>query len=327
MVGHLNSNREVVREMEQVILGRTGLKVSRMGLGCGGHSRLGLSFGKSDREASEIVRQAIDLGVNWIDTAESYATERAVGLGIRGIPREQVYISTKAGVHWEDHYSSRAELRTRVEACLERLDTEYIDLFNLHGVIFADYAYGRDELVPELQKLQQEGKIRFIGITEQFLNDTRHEMLQVGLKDDVWDVVMVGFSLLNPSARHSVFSITQAKNIGTQCMFAVRTALSRPAVLRELMQRLVAEGLVPASSFHPDSPLDFLSELGVAHSLQEAAYRYCLHEPGVDVVLSGTSNPEHLKANAKALSGPPLPSGALERLDAMFAKVDSISGN
>lgn len=313
--------------MNQITLGRTGLRVSRMGLGCGGHSRLGLSFGKSDQEALEIVRHAIGLGVNWIDTAESYGTERAVGLGIKGVPRDQVYISTKAGVHWEDHYSSRAELRMRVEACLKRLDTDYIDLFNLHGVILADYAYGRNELVPELQKLQQEGKIRFIGITEQFLNDTRHEMLKVALKDDVWDVVMVGFSLLNPSARQSVLPITQSKNIGTQCMFAVRTALSRPAVLRELMQRLVAEGSVPADSFHPDSPLDFLSEPEVAHSLQEAAYRYCLHEPGMDIVLSGTGNPEHLRTNAKALSGPPLPKSALERLEAIFSKVDSVSGN
>ena len=312
--------------METTTLGRTGLRVSRMGLGCGGHSRLGLSYGKSEDEAADLVRRALDLGVNFIDTAESYRTETAVGKGIAG-RRHEVAISTKAGVDWQDKpHCTAAEMRERVHACLQRLGVEEIDLFNLHGVRPEEYAYAREELVPELQRLQAEGKIRFLGITEQFLNDTSHKMLDVALEDDVWDVVMVGFSILNQSARQTVLPRTQAKNIGTQCMFAVRRALSRPDALREVVEKLVAEGSVDADALGPDL-LDFAFANGIASDLQEAAYRFCRWEPGMDIILSGTGNPEHLRENARSINAPPLPAEVVERLKTIFARVDSVSGN
>lgn len=312
--------------MDMTLLGRTDLLVSRMGLGCGGHSRLGLSYGRSDAEAAALVRQALGLGINFIDTAESYGTETAVGLGIAGIARDQVILSTKAGVDWEDRPCTAAQMRARVEASLKRLNTEYIDLFNLHGVMPNDYLYGRETLLPELQKLRTEGKIRFIGITEQFLNDTSHGMLRQAVRDDCWDVVMVGFSILNPSARQEILVETQARNIGTQCMFAVRRALSRPDALRELIAQLVESGQIVAGDLDADDPLGFAWRHHAA-SLQEAAYRYCRWEPGIDIVLSGTGNPEHLKANARAINGPPLPPGVTERLRSIFGRVDSVSGN
>lgn len=313
--------------MKQTVLGRTGVSVSRMGLGCGGHSRLGLSFGKSDEEASLVVREALSLGVNFIDTAESYKTERAVGLGIKGVPRESVFISTKAGVDHQDRLSTPEEYRDRVHACLERLDTDYIDLFNLHGVTVDEYDHGIEHIVPVLERLREEGKVRFIGITEQFLTDTNHRMFRKAAAHDVWDVVMIGFSILNPSARQSVLPWTREKRIGTQCMFAVRRALSRPEALRDVMQRLVSSGQVDPGAFNPDDPLDFLSADGIAGSITEAAYRYCLHEPGFDVILSGTSNLEHLKANARSLDGPPLPPEVCARIESIFGRVDSVSGN
>jgi len=79
----------------------------------------------------------------------------------------------RAGVGWKERKSTRAELKERVEACLRRLRTEYIDVFHLHGVSLDDYAYAREELVPALQDLQAEGKVRFLGITEQFIADPR----------------------------------------------------------------------------------------------------------------------------------------------------------
>lgn len=313
--------------MEQVVLGRTSAKVSRMGLGCGGHSRLGLSQGKSEAEAEAVVREALALGVNFIDTAESYRTEEIVGRAIKGTSRDQVFISTKCGVDHEDRFCTPDEMRVRVEGCLKRLDTDTIDLFNLHGVSTEEYQHGRNVLVPLLQDLQSQGKIRFIGITEQFIVDTGHRMLQIALQDDCWDVMMVGFNLLNPSARETVLPHTMAKNIGTQDMFAVRKALSRPETLVALMNTLVLEGSVDPAHFDARDPLGFLVTPGVAQSLQEAAYRFCIHEPGIDVVLSGTGSVEHLRANAKALEGPPLPDEVLARLRSIFGNVDSVSGN
>src|SRR6476660_6271654 len=95
-----------------VPLGRSGFRVSRMGLGGGGHSRLGMRTGRTKDESVAVVQRAIELGINFIDTAESYGTEEVVGEGIRasGAPREQVVISTKKGFP-RDHPLSAAELR------------------------------------------------------------------------------------------------------------------------------------------------------------------------------------------------------------------------
>ena len=138
---------------------------------------------------------------------------------------------------------------------------------------------------------------------------------------------MVGFNLLNHSARPSILPITQTKQIGTLCMFAVRRALTDPKVAKELIDQLVAKGEIDLTDTNADAPLNFLTAPGVASSLTEAAYRYCRHEPGIDVVLSGTGSTEHLQENARSLQQPPLPSAVLDRVNQLFAGVNSVSGN
>lgn len=311
--------------MDYTRLGRTDLRVSRMGLGCGGHSRLGLARGGSDENAERIVREAIAIGVNFIDTAENYGTESVVGRAVAG-RRGEVVISTKLSVNVDKHHCPAGDFPARVEGTLQRLQTDYVDILHLHGVSAADYPYARDEIHPVLQKLKHQGKIRHLGITEAFSPDPGHAMLGPAVANDpaLWDVVMVGFNLLNPSARDRVLPHTQKHDIGTLCMFAVRRALSQPDALRDLVAKLVAEGTVAGDQLNADAPLDFLA---VAGSVTEAAYRFCLHEPGLNVILSGTGNAEHLRENAQHLSGPPLPGDVLERLSRVFGKVDSVSGN
>src|SRR5579862_7389303 len=118
--------------MDYTTLGRTGLRVSVMGLGGGGHSRLGMSQGKTTEEAAQVVREAVALGINFIDTAEGYRTEEAIGQGLVGTSRAEVVLSTKASVDWQERKSTGAELKVRVEACLKRLQTDTIDVFHLH---------------------------------------------------------------------------------------------------------------------------------------------------------------------------------------------------
>ena len=313
--------------MEYTVLGRTGLRVSRIGLGCGGHSRLGLASGKTDQEAAEVVREAFALGINFTDTAESYRTETAVGVALKGVPREMVVVSTKVGVGTDAGHHTPGEYRKRIEACLARLGTDYIDVFNVHGLSIDEYDYARTELVPVIQKMRDEGKVRFVGVTESFIHDTSHKMLSRALRDDCWDVMMVGFSVLNQSARKTVFPYTMETGVGTLCMFAVRRALSQPHALKELMDGLVASGEVDAGSFDPSDPLGFMVGEGVAPSIIDAAYRFCRYELGINVVLSGTGSVEHLRANAASLMAPPLPEAVVEKAKALFARVDSVSGN
>ena len=311
--------------MQTTILGRTGLKVSRLGVGGGGPSQLGQSIGVPANDSTIIVRMALDSGVNFIDTAEAYRTEAIIGQAIRGIPRHQLVLSTKKTT-WGEHPITPAEVRLSIEASLKRLGTDYVDIYSLHGVSAEQYDYLADEIIPIFQQLQTEGKIRFIGITEAFHSDSGHTMLQRALQDDVWDVIMVGINILNQSARSRVLAETIRKNIGVQVMFAVRLALSRPERLKEVVRELIAKGQLDAFEIDIDDPLGFVITEGGAVSIPDAAYRFCRDEPGTHVILSGTGSADHMRANLEFIERPPLPETVTSRLRSIFRRVDSISG-
>jgi L-galactose dehydrogenase len=312
--------------MQTVRLGRTQAVVSVAGLGCGGASRLGMAYGKDVEHAASVVRRAVDLGVTFIDTAQAYGTEEAVGRGIVG-RRDEVFLSTKVSPGWGEELLTPQGLIEALEGSLRRLGTDRVDLYHLHGVRARQYAYCVETLLPELERQQAAGKIRFLGITEQFGRDTRHEMLQQALPEARFDVVMVGFSLLNPSARRTVFRETLKRDIGTLIMFAVRRALSRPEALKEMVAGLIAEGAVDPDKVDADDPLGFLREYVGAASVTEAAYRFCRHEPGAQVVLTGTGDAAHLEENLASIQGAPLPAPLQARLAEIFGAVDSVSGN
>ncbi len=313
--------------MEYTTLGRTGLKVSVAGLGCGGPSRLGLRDNKTQRECIALVRQALDLGVNFLDTAEVYGTEEIVGKAIAEIPRDRIVLSTKKKFPLEDPGDPAGEVRKSLEQSLRRLKTDCIEVYHAHGVEPEDYAYASTKLLPVLLRMRDEGKIRSIAISEAFVEDSGHRMLAEALADGRWDVVMVGFNILNPSARKRVFAETLKKNIGTLVMFAVRRALSQPDRLKAIVAELIQKGAIPRASVNADDPLDFVRNEGGAATLPEAAYRFCRHEQGVDVVLTGTGDSTHLRANVEAILKPALPSGVRQRLEAIFGNLDTLTGN
>ncbi|OGQ77805.1 MAG: aldo/keto reductase, partial [Deltaproteobacteria bacterium RIFCSPLOWO2_12_FULL_60_19] len=251
------------------------------GLGCGGPSRLGQRDNKPEKESIALVRLALDLGVNFLDTAEVYGTEEIVGKAIATVSRDKVFISTKKKFPLDDPGDPAGEVRKSLEQSLRRLQTDYIDVYHVHGVEPPEYEYASTKVLPVLLKLKQEGKIRFIGITEAFVEDTTHQMLRQALRDDAWDVVMAGFNLLNQSARDSVLRSAVKQDVGTLVMFAVRRALSQPRRLRELWAELTKKGLVERDACNPEAPLDFLIGDGKASSVVDGAYRFCRHEPGV----------------------------------------------
>jgi aryl-alcohol dehydrogenase-like predicted oxidoreductase len=294
-----------------------------MGLGCGGPSRVGLSTGRSTDESVKLIRKAVDSGVTFLDTAEAYETETLVGQALRGGLRERVVLSTKKTV---TQGLDEAGLRRGLEESLRRLGTDRVEIYHLHGVKPEDYPACVERHVPVLQKLREEGKIRFTGITEHFGTDTRHGMLERALRDDTWDVVMVGLNLLNQSARRVVLPLARQRNVGVLVMFALRRVLSLPERLREAIRELVRRGEVDASVDTEDT-LGFLVHDGGAVSVADAAYRFCRYEPGVHVVLAGTGNPVHLEENMGSLSRPALPAVDVARLADLFHRVDSISGN
>jgi L-galactose dehydrogenase len=323
VVGGRRSAEGALR-MEYVTLGRTGLQVSVLGLGGGGHSRLGQQTGASEDESTALVRRALALGVTFIDTAEAYGTEAIVGAALQGTRREDVVLSTKKSMSVEGRPITAAELSSGLDASLKRLRTDYVDIYHLHGVRAEQYDHAVAELVPAMHKLREAGKLRFLGITEVFSVDTGHQMLSRAVRDDHWDVVMVGFNILNQSARERVLAETRRRGIGVLCMFAVRDALSRPDKLRETIGELVRQDLIDPGALDAQDPLGFVRS--AAESLPDAAYRFCRAEPGIDVVLSGTGNIQHLEENIASILRPPLPDDIRRHLVDLFARVDSVSG-
>jgi aryl-alcohol dehydrogenase-like predicted oxidoreductase len=310
--------------VEYTTLGRTALKVSVAGLGCGGSSRLGQNSGNSEAQAIALVRRAVDLGVNFFDTAEVYGTEAIVGLAVRDLPRDSVVISTKSRIRSAGRLVSGDDIIANLEASLQRLQTEYVDVFHLHGVPPADYGHVRDEIVPALMREQDKGKLRHLGITETGPNDPKHEMLQRAFDDDIFDVIMLAYHMMNQNARQNVFPRSQAQGIGTLLMFVVRRIFSDPVYLRGIMARLAQAGDIPQVLADDDRPLDFLCGDGGASSVIDAAYRFARHEPGADVILFGTGSLEHLEANIDSILKPPLPEADIETLYKLFGKLEGV---
>jgi aryl-alcohol dehydrogenase-like predicted oxidoreductase len=312
--------------MDYTTLGRTGLKVSVAGLGCGGHSRLGQAQGASEAHSADIIRAALDLGVNFIDTARVYGTEKIVALALEGRRRDQIVISTKShgAIDYPGKTSMTApQMMVRIEEALKTMRTDYIDIFNMHGVYPEDIDRIHADLLPVLLRAKEQGKIRFLGITEHFRTDTKHEMMPRALDSGAWDVLMVGFNFLNPSARERVFARTIKENIGVQCMFAVRR-INDMETLKVMFDAAAKAGQLDLTLFDEKDPLGFL--LDYAPSVIEAAYRFCRHEPGVHVVLTGTGKVAHLKENLASINAGPLPAEARAKLKSLFGAVDSISG-
>lgn len=310
--------------MQTTTLGKTGLQVSVLGLGGGGFSKLGLARGGETTGAVRLVRRALELGITLFDTAESYGTETIFGEALADEPRERITICSKAGIG----HRQPKDLHTALEQSLQRLRTDYLDLYQIHGLTADEYPRAVRDFLPVLEEARQQGKIRFLGVTEAFERETRHEMARLALAGPSlppWDCLMIGYNLLNPSAALTVFPQTRKFGIGVLGMFAVRHALIDEHRLRETLLHLRAEGAIAISDAELLHPLGFLLE--ECATLAEAAYRFCRHTPGMDCLLCGTGSIPHLEANVASANLPPLSPAALARLAALFGKVDQVSGN
>jgi aryl-alcohol dehydrogenase-like predicted oxidoreductase len=311
--------------MQYTTLGATGLKVSVAGLGCGGNSRVGLGTGSSESQSVDLVREAIDLGVNLLDTAEIYCTEEIVGKAIAGLPRDKIVISTKS--RYRDASGclmSGRELVANLDASLKRLRTGYVDIFHVHGLSPAAYDHAMAEIVPALLKQKAKGKLRHLAVSETSPNDHEQRMLQRAVRDGVWEVVMLAFHMLHQGARRDVFPHTRGMGIGTLLMFVVRNIFSKPGLLAETVRGLAAEGKVPVELAKSEDPLGFLVHEGGATNLTDAAYRFARHQSGANVVLFGTGRREHLRANIDSILRPPLPAADVARLHELFGALKGV---
>ena len=170
--------------MQYTTLGKTGLKVSVAGLGCGGNSRIGLGAGLSEAQSVALVREAMDLGVNFIDTAENYGTEGIVGKAIKGRPRDSVVISTKT-------YSAASTLaaksgarhggqpRRLAQAARHRLCRHLPPARPVAHRLRPRHG----EIVPALLREKEKGKFRHLAVSETGPRDPGHTMLERAVEE------------------------------------------------------------------------------------------------------------------------------------------------
>ena len=298
--------------METVRLGRTGISVSLAGLGCGGPSRLGRIQGQSVAQAKAVIEEALRQGITFIDTAVVYDTEAIIGEAIAG-RRKDLVLCTKIPPITRSRLTRRRrpprtkDVRRTLEESLGRLKTDYHDIVMLHGLQANSYRRCRDALVPVLQDLQGEGKLRFIGVSESFKQDPEHLMLQSALGDDCWDVIMMAHTPPNAGAGARALRQAQAKETGVVGMCAA-SWISRNNLSPQQAAALLRDAKADRPGGGPFSTNALAASSGQAldqRHLIDASYRFCRNTPGIDVVLIGTGNPAHLRDNLRSLAQPP----------------------
>ena len=303
--------------------GRTDLQVSLVGLGSGGPSQLGQTAGVPEQQSVEVVRRALDLGVNLLDTSAGYLeSEVLMGRAIEDISRDSVVLASK--FHPVDlgsgSVTDQGTLQTSLERSLRRLGVDHLDLFQFHGVIPQLYDDVVDRFLPIARSLQEQGKFRFLGITERYHLDGGHSMLRRALADDHFDSIMVGYNLLAPGAERYILPEARKRDVAVMGMFAVRRALSDAARLKESIGDLKERGIISTDALSEDGPLDWLVG-GEVDSVSSAGYKFVAGNPDISAVLTGTGNVSHLEANVRAVLGPPLPDEHRKRLLELFGAV------
>src|SRR5499427_10908612 len=189
--------------MESRKLGRTGLDVSALGFGCGAVGGLMVRGSPADQERA--VARAIEFGITYFDTAAMYGngeSERNLGRVMKSL-KPDIRVGTKVRIPAGERNRVAAAVTQSLEASLQRLQLERVDLFQLHNHITRD---GRDsdltpeivlgEVVPAFERLREQGKTRFYGITA--VGDT--PALQRVVDAHAFDTAQVSYNVLNPSA-------------------------------------------------------------------------------------------------------------------------------
>jgi len=193
-------------------LGRTGLNLSWISFGA---SSLGAEFRSVDlQEAIRSVRTALDLGMNFIDTSPFYGrglSECLLGPALREVPRDSYYLGTKLGRYDRAHFDFSAKrVAESVDVSLHRMGVEYLDVMLCHDIEFVEMSQIVEETLPALRKIQEQGKVRFIGISGYPMNIFRYVLDRTDL-----DVVLsYNHYTLQNTMLADLVPYLQQKNVG-----------------------------------------------------------------------------------------------------------------
>ena len=310
--------------MKHRTLGRTGLEVSLLSLGTGGPRQLGQAIGMTQTDQTALVRRALDLGVNLIDTSAEYGeSEVILGRALEGVPRESYYMCTKWPPWVDGELAEDPELLAdSVDHSLQRLDTDHVDIMMFHGPRSGNYVPLVERFYPTMERLREQGKLRFIGLSTQYASEPEQGAAELALKRDpeLWDVIMLKYGLLNQSLAKEVLPLAMEHEVGIMNMAAVRVKLPDPGLLAELMREWSDLGYVAAGELSERNPLGWLVHDDVP-SVVAAGYKFGADHPSIATVITGTSSIAHLEENADALEKPHLSPDDTRRVKELFADI------
>jgi len=279
--------------MQYTRLGRTNWQVSRLGLG---GAAIGDEFGQvSQVEAVRTIHHAIDCGINFLDTAAQYGlgeSERRFGVALKG-KRQQVYLATKAVMRGTPY--DYATTMTSVEESLRRLDTDYIDLIQLHEAETTTFEVAIEGCIAAFLDLKKAGKVRAIGVNARNL-----AILEPYIKTGHIDTVLTycRYMLIDTTMHDELFPLTRAHDIGVinGSPLGMGIMTDTPAPFLRDQHDLLAE------AERRKSLILHLKKPG-AHGFVEAAMRYSLTNDDIAVTLTGTPFVEQLNQNIALCDG------------------------
>jgi L-galactose dehydrogenase len=297
--------------MEYRRLGKTDMDVSLIGFGA---SPLGNVFDVADeQEGIRAVHYAIDHGINFFDVAPFYGftlAEARLGKALAG-KRNKILLATKCG-RYEDFDFSYKRVLESIDESLQRLNTDYVDILQIHDIEFGDRQQVINEALPAVLKAKEMGKARYIGITGlpvKYLADIARQV-------EVDTVLSwAHYNLLEDEINEELVPLSKEKGFGLMNA-------------SPLLQRILSDSPLPAWHRSPQAVKDMQPQLlelckpyGV--HLSDVAIRYALDHPDIATTIVGMSNTNHVKQNIRALDFQ-IPEGLLAQIESLVAPVKNM---
>jgi aryl-alcohol dehydrogenase-like predicted oxidoreductase len=309
--------------IEKRRLGKSGIEITKLGLGLWAVG--GTEWGETDdKESLDMISAALDLGINFFDTADVYGdghSEVLLGKAMRG-RRDKFVVASKIGWVGFDHekrvsvYTTVDKLVAGVESNLKRLGTDYLDLIQCH----IDFHEPNMEIYVEgFQKLQAQGKVRAYGVST-----SDYEYLQEFNADNKMATLQIDYSILNRTPEKDIFPYTMAKDIGV--------LVRGPLAMGILTGKFSAESAFSGTDFRRNwieneaehriflsdlEKVEKLKPLAKDRTLAQMAIQFVMQHPAVTVAIPGAKRISQLKDNLKAVLLPELTAEDLKVIDSV----------
>ncbi|WP_246942390.1 aldo/keto reductase [Bacillus pinisoli] len=293
--------------MKKRYVGTSDLLVSEVGLGC-------MSLGTDVEKAKSIIDEALELGVNYLDTADLYdrgLNEEIVGRAIKHT-RSNVILATKVGNRWmdgEERWSwdpSKKYIKEAVKKSLNRLQTDYIDLYQLHGGTMEDPI---DETIEAFEELKAEGIIRYYGISSIRPNVIKEYVAKSSIVS-----VMMQYSILDRRPEEEILDYLAEHSVSVMA----RGPLAKGVLTDSWASKTPENGYLQFTEGDLTKSITTLKDALPERSFQEYALHYCLDHKAVAAVIPGASSISQIRENVRAVESQSITKQEIEIIQSNF---------